>query len=76
MDDANLTKQAYRGTGCERGSSEGVTVSIQGGKGGSGDSAWRMYLEAQKGRLDAEYRFSLNWKFDIRAQDAPEARVK
>jgi hypothetical protein len=30
MDDGIFRKQAYRGTGCERGSREGVTVSIQG----------------------------------------------
>ena len=32
MDDANFSKQAYRGTGCQRGSREGVTVSIQVGR--------------------------------------------
>ena len=50
MDDGIFRKQAYRGTGCERGSSEGVTVSIQAQK--------RVAARGEpEGRLDAIYRF-------------------
>jgi hypothetical protein len=73
MDDGNLRKQAYRGTGCQRGSREGVTVSIQGCEGGLLTWAGLAHLGQGKCRIGRDFEVSLNWRFETGAQDAPEA---
>jgi hypothetical protein len=79
MDDGNLRKQAYRGTGCQRGSSEGVTVSIQDLEGGLltpiGFAHFGQCKQCKR-QIGRDIEVSLNWRFEIGAQDAPEAWAK
>ena len=72
MDDGILRKQAYRGTGCERGSREGVTVSIQGDEGERQAGVELVHFGPEKRQIGRSLRVSLNWKFEIGAQEAPE----
>jgi hypothetical protein len=72
MDDGNLRKQAYQGTGCQRGSREGVTVSIQGSEGGLLTWVGIAHLGPSKRQIARDIEVSLDWRFEIGAQDAPE----
>jgi hypothetical protein len=76
MDDRNLRKQAYRGTGCQRGSREGVTVSIQDREGGHLTAVGFAHFGQRKRQIGRDIEVSLDWKFEIGAQDAPEAWAK
>jgi hypothetical protein len=73
MDDAIFRKQAYRGTGCEKGSSEEVTVSIHACAGGptAGIPTWPPGQAG--GQIGRNIWVPLNWTFEMRAQGAPDA---